>query len=1675
MVIIMFIPPNLTFPTHSMQLSPIIDNTKNHPTYLAYTSPHTNKNYTLLAKKIIIALLLTSFTSHADVLIDGGQVMTIPGSESSPFTAGTLMVGSLSTGELHITNEGIVLSQATYIGSSNGSAGYVTVDGLGSQLNNTGVLYVGNWGDGTLEITNGGQVSSTASTYVGGQTTSTGLATVSGAGSQWNLNSLSVGLAGNGTLNITDGGSVSNSAGIIGNTLTSTGIVTVNGSGSQWVNSSQLTIGDNGNGTLEIFDGGQVSNANGTIAANGGSIGSVTVNGAGSQWINSGLLTIGDSGDGTLEISDGGLVSSSSLAGIGTLAINNGTLTLSNGGLFSGIISGTHGDLTLSGGTLTLTGTNTYTGDTTIDNNAILHIGSGATSGSYAGDIANSGALIFNRSDQSTYSGVISGLGTLTKNGTGLLTLNGVSTYTGETTIQAGTLQLGINDALGGTTQLNILSGATADINGMTQTVGSLAGAGALGINSGMLTISGGGSFSGIVSSTSGDLTLSGGVLTLTGNNTYTGNTTINSGATLQLGDGGTTGSYSGNIVDNGALIFDRSDSLAYTGIISGSGALTQAGAATLTLSGTNTYIGDTNISSGTLQLTGAGAIHSASSMDIANNATLSIYQTTDNNGHYTFANALTGNGLLTVDLLTDTKAFSFSPTTGSHFAGTVLLNTSLFSLSGSNTTALSHAMLVAGSGNQTTIGPGSQMIGGLGFDGGTAIFDLTIPSATEANGNIKIADTLDATGTGTIQISVPPSFSAAPPSLSSELSIFEQDSSNILAQLVDATGATVIGDGGNLSLVDQNGNVLSDNQRIDLTNMTGGPVVAEGHYDYRLTTGPDGDGLYVNYGLTQVDLIGTGSDALVLSPRAGATGSAADLSARLTGSGDLTIATVGGSLVSLSNSANDYTGTTYIQSGTLLFGNHNILGQTDNLQLDTGTLVNMAGYNQSVGALNTASGSEISVSGTLTITDSQRALGDINGGSLESSTLFGNGSLVIDPSTLYVNETQAGYTGRIILTGGSHLLLNAAQAFNNAQEIVLTSASDILSFADLSAQNPAWNSTANGTMQVSLSGLGTVQVQDGSAIALSGNNSHFTGLFDITAGSVLSASQAKNLGTASIQNQGQLIVTANSDWAFSSSLTGSGTFVKAGTETLDVGRFLSGFSGQTQINAGILQFGSPVQAGSIGGSVDIGSGATLKGMGTIEGDISSQGTIDIGLGDILGSMAIAGNYTATDGIVQLKTQLGDDNALSDKLAITGNAEGNTRVKVTNLGGLGAQTINGINIIEVGGVAEDDTFLLAGDYVTDDGQQAVIGGAYAYTLHANGNAADAGRNWYLSSQLAETKPEAGQRYQPGVPLYEQYPQVLAALNTLPTLQQRVGNRYWSKNAVQDTNSLDENQWGWGRIEGSHQSVDPARSTSGSQRKIDLWKLQTGVDVPLYQSNDGSLLTGGVNFSYGKASADVSSYFGHGSINTSGYGLGASLTWYGHSGIYVDGQLQTMWFDSDIQSDTVGQGLKSGNNGRGYTSSIESGKRYSLSDELSLTPQIQLTYSRVNFDTFNDPFDSKVSLESGDNLLGRIGVSLNKEIITTTKHGVSSQSNVYGNVDLYNEFLNGSKVSVSGGAPAVDFSSRDERQYVGVGTGATHEWLNGRYAVYGNINLLTATHNMGDNYAVGGSVGVRLSW
>ena len=264
-----------------------------------------------------------------------------------------------------------------------------------------------------------------------------------------------------------------------------------------------------------------------------------------------------------LQIGDG-LTNGSIIGNVtdnGTLAFDpNGSIT------FGGVISGTGNLVKLGTGTVILTGTNAYTGGTTISAGT-LQVGNGTTIGSIVGNVTDNANLAFDHSDTVTFSGVISGNGSLQQIGTGTTILTGDNTYTGGTTIAAGTLQLGN----GGTTG---------------SVVGDVVDNGILAVNrSDTVTLSG------LISGTGSLEQIGPGTTILTANNTYNGNTTIAAG-TLQLGNWGTTGSVTGNVTDNGILAFDRSDAVTYGGVVSGTGSLAQLGNGTLILTGTNTYTG---------------------------------------------------------------------------------------------------------------------------------------------------------------------------------------------------------------------------------------------------------------------------------------------------------------------------------------------------------------------------------------------------------------------------------------------------------------------------------------------------------------------------------------------------------------------------------------------------------------------------------------------------------------------------------------------------------------------------------------------------------------------------------------------------------------------------------------------------------------------------------------------------------------------------------------------------------------------------------------------------------------------------------------------------------------------------------------------------------------------------
>lgn len=417
----------------------------------------------------------------------------------------------------------------------------------------------------------------------------------------------------------------------------------------------------------------------------------------------------------------------------------------------------------------------------------------------------------------------------------------------------------------------------------------------------------------------------------------------------------------------------------------------------------------------------------------------------------------------------------------------------------------------------------------------------------------------------------------------------------------------------------------------------------------------------------------------------------------------------------------------------------------------------------------------------------------------------------------------------------------------------------------------------------------------------------------------------------------------------------------------------------------------------------------------------------------------------------------------SDRLVVTGNTAGSTNVRVINVGGAGAQTVEGIKIVDVGG-ASNGTFALQGDYVFN-GEQAVVAGPYAYTLQKNGVSTPADGDWYLRSTLANppAAAPAGPLYQPGVPIYESYGQVLLGMNGLPTLRQRVGNAY-AAGGEGDGGSTPV----WLRVEGGHSRLNPS-TTTGSRFTSDQATMRGGVDGRLFRNAQGQLIAG-VTAHYDTLTSDVKSFYGNGKIKVDGVGVGGTLTWYGDNGFYVDGQSQLTWYRSDLSSDVAGT-LTDGNRGFGYALGAESGRRIPLGGALSLTPQAQLVYSKVRFSGFNDRFGTPMSGDDADSLQGRAGASLDHRRDGRDADGRKVSSDIYAITNLYYEFLDGTAVDVGG----TRFTSAADRLWGGIGAGGAYRWADGRYALYGEVSYNTSLANVGDSDAYKGTLGFRTIW
>ena len=497
---------------------------------------------------------------------------------------------------------------------------------------------------------------------------------------------------------------------------------------------------------------------------------------------------------------------------------------------------------------------------------------------------------------------------------------------------------------------------------------------------------------------------------------------------------------------------------------------------------------------------------------------------------------------------------------------------------------------------------------------------------------------------------------------------------------------------------------------------------------------------------------------------------------------------------------------------------------------------------------------------------------------------------------------------------------------------------------------------------------------------------------------------------------------------------------------------------------------------------------AATGGSGAVAGDIFA----------ITGNTAVngvsgGGVYRSNGGQLHIDTVL-NDGVIDDTdlfivdTAVTGT--GATLVTVNNAGGVGASTdINddgvfdldeGILVIQALESSSSDAFALSGP---------LIEGAFEYVLDQTD-----GQNWFLHSTASSM-----------LPVYDVYPQSIAALNTLPTLQQRIGNRNWVLNPSSPAASFigctdETTRYGcdideedtlyfaemlqnapeaddasiWTRVEAYHTHVEP-QSLTTSEYDINRWKLQAGIDWLANVDEEGNSLTFGLNAFYGKANLNALSSNGGGTTDTSGYGLGATLTWYNVDGRYLDLQAQYGVYDSDLTSGSQGV-LASDLKGTGYALSAEFGKKIERKKEessdgelksWSYTPQAQIMYSSVDFDTFTGPFSDTVSLDEAESLSLRLGVSTDKDH-RWIEDGKEQRSHIYGIANLIYDFKGETILDVNG----TKIESTPDKWTGEIGLGFTRDIDDNAYSIYGEVSLATGLENFGSSYEYGATFGIR---
>ncbi|HGB4965990.1 TPA: fibronectin-binding autotransporter adhesin ShdA [Salmonella enterica subsp. enterica serovar Mississippi] len=1080
---------------------------------------------------------------------------------------------------------------------------------------------------------------------------------------------------------------------------------------------------------------------------------------------------------------------------------------------------------------------------------------------------------------------------------------------------------------------------------------------------------------------------------------------------------------------------------------------LTKEGDGTLILSNTANDYGNTNINGGTLSANDAAALGSGDVV-IAENATLALSQgTLDNN--------VTGEGQIVKSgsdelIVTGDNSYSGGTTItgGTLIADNAdLLGTGAIANSGvlqvgegelENTLSGSGSLVKTGSGELTLSGDND-------YSGGTIISDGTLIAANVnalGGGDVDNAGTLKLDAEGEFNLANVTTQSGATTELAKGTtlnvdSLTQQADSTLNIDLSEANGESAITAdsvtlGGTLNisgignvtdswtpeaytytLIDSDSAITTDFNDLTVAGMNSEDV------DFLTIDGKVDEADNTNYDLTAslswyADRDNASTDAhgtFTLSDPDGNFNVAATLTdvddtldPGSTWDGKSLTKEGAGTLI-LSGD-NDYSGGTTINEGTLVAASTTALG--------TGLVDNNA-------TLVLDADSEVSAAGGITThsgATTQLALG--------TSLDLGDSALIQeDGSTLNVELNSDSV--QPLITGGS-ATLGGDLVVSDASLQARASDAEFQSFKLMDMDSDISGDFTSLTMNLTdkpdyLTVTGAINPQDQSEYLLTEGLS-----WNATATSATPAHGTFTLGAGDSFEVTSVLgdKTGNGDWD-GKTLTklGAGKLMLSGANT---------YTGDTNVQEGTLWLSGDGTIGEMGSqqAVNVASGATFGGSNgtTVNGKVTNEGMLVFGDSDETGAiftlngdlinmgtmtsgssastpgntLYVDGNYTGNGGSLYLNTVLGDDDSATDKLVITGDASGTTELYINGIGD-GAQTTNGIEVVDVGGVSTSDAFVLKNE---------VNASLYTYRLYWN----ESDNDWYLASKAQSDDDDSGGDVTPsdggddggdvtpsddggdggdvtppddggdggdvtppngGGDVAPQYRADIGAY---------MGNQWMARNLQMQTlydreGSQYRNADGsvWARFKAGKAESE---AVSGNiDMDSNYSQFQLGGDI-LAWGNGQQSITVDVMASYinadtdstGNRGADGSQFTS--SANVDGYNLGIYATWFAdaktHSGAYVDSWYQYGFYNNSVESGDAGS--------ESYDStanavSLETGYRYDIAlnngNTVSLTPQAQVVWQNYSADSVKDNYGTRIDGQDGDSWTTRLGLRVDGKL------------------------------------------------------------------------------------------------